>query len=271
MSNPAGKIRARRLYYGWLVVMTVGLAGFAQSPGTFPVLSVLLTPITEEFHWNRTVFAGATSTGSILGGVVAFLLGAVLDRFGPRWIMTGALLVLGGALLLLSLISALWQFYLLIILTRVATMGVLGLALGVVVPKWFVVKRGRAVALSGIGGVAGGSITPLYVGMVAEMISWRAAAATAGLVVWAVALLPSILFLRRRPEDMGLLPDGLSQEELRHIQTPGQNAASTRARTEVSYTLRQVLRFRSFYLLVAAFTLLLVVMPGMVLHMVAYL
>ena len=75
------------------------------------------------------------------------IVGPMIDRVGARWTLTASFTALGGTLVLMAFIDALWQFYLLQIIGRALTMGILALALGIVVPKWFVAKRGRAVAL----------------------------------------------------------------------------------------------------------------------------
>ena len=261
-----------RFYYGWVIVLVVALMGFTHSAETFPVLGVFLKPITEEFGWSRSVFTGSMTIGTLLGAVVAIGVGPYLDRFGPRWLMTGTLFLLGVALLLMGRITSLWQFYILQILGRVLAMGVLSIATAVVVPKWFVRKRGRAVALSTMGLRAGNAVTPLYVQFFVSTGSWRVAAGVAGLVVWVVSLVPAALFLRRRPEDMGLLPDGAPPEEqgdnIGHAPDPRGSAEQL---LEVSFSLRQVLREPSFYLLVVALSLAFVVSPAISLHMIPYL
>jgi MFS family permease len=124
-----------RFYYGWVIVLVVALTGFTHSAETFPVLGVFLKPITQEFGWSRSVFTGSMTIRTLLGAVVAIGVGPYLDRYGPRWLITGALFVLGVTLLLMGRITNLWQFYTLQILGRVLAMGVLSIATAVVVPK----------------------------------------------------------------------------------------------------------------------------------------
>lgn len=257
-------------YYGWIIVVVVALAGFTQSAGTFPVLGVLLNPITAEFGWSRTVFTGATTVGTIVGAVASLFVGRIIDRSGGRWLLTGALFFLGGSFVLMAWITTAWQFYALTILSRTLTMGVVALALQVIIPKWFIAKRGRAVAIGGLGMMAGGTITPLYVQFVVDVADWRIAFATAGLVIWLVSLLPVALFLRRQPEDLGLLPDGITSESTQE-QLHSNNESSQQANRDISYTLKEVLRFRSFYFLLTGFALLFLVGPGMILHLIPYL
>ena len=250
----------------------VALAGFTQSAGTFPVLGVLLNPITDEFGWSHTVFTGATSIGTLLGGVVALVVGPMVDRVGARWMLVAAFTALGGSFVLMAGITELWQFYALQIVSRVSNMGVIALATQVIVPKWFVERRGRAVALSSWGILAGNAITPLYVQYVLGIWGWRWASATAGVVVWSLSLLPVAIFLRRRPEDLGLLPDGVTHEEMerRMAERAGGEGAGGIG-IEMSLTLRQVVRLPSFYLLLTAFSLAFMVFPGLLLHLIPYL
>ena len=262
--------RKRGFYYGWVIVIVIGLGGFTQSAESYPVLGVLLKPMTGEFGWTRGDFAGATLLGTLMGGIVALKAGPMIDRLGARWILTVSFAVLGSTLVLLALIQTLWEFYLLQIVGRALTMGILALALGVVVPKWFVAKRGRAVAFGGLGQRIGNAVTPLYVQYLVSQGSWRQATAVAGILMWVVSMIPIALFLRRRPEDMGLKPDGADPDEATGREEAGNSGAASAAPEETSLTRAQALRHRSFYLLTVAFSLVFVAAPALNLHMLPY-
>ena len=262
--------KKRGFYYGWVIVIVIGLGGFTQSAESYPVLGVLLKPMTQEFGWTRTDFAGSTMLGTLMGGLLAMKVGPMIDRVGARWTLTVSFAVLGSTLVLLALIQTLWQFYFLQIVGRALTMGVLALALGVVVPKWFVNKRGRAVALGGLGQRIGNAVTPLYVQHLVSQGSWRQATAVAGILMWVVSMVPIAIFLRRRPEDMGLLPDGADPEEARKRQEAVAAGTVSAPREETSLTREQALRHPSFYLLVVAFSLVFVAAPALNLHMLPY-
>ncbi len=260
-----------RIYYGWVIVAVIALAGFSQTAETFPVLGVFLKPITEEFGWSRTVFSGAMSIGTVIGGFLALGIGPLIDRFGARWTLVIAFIILGGTLILLAGIQTLWQFYALQILGRMMSHGVIALAIFVVVPKWFHQKRGQAMALSQMGHRIGNTVTPLYVQVLVNIASWRLAAAVTGLVMWVVSLLPVAAFLRRSPEDMGLLPDGATQEELENRKGQSDSSPSpTIERSDISMTVKQVIRIPSFYLLMIGFALSNTVGTGVNLHMIPY-
>ena len=116
-----------------------------------PTLSVFVKPITEEFDWTRSVISGATAIGTVLGGLLALVVGPLIDRFGGRWVLSSGFLLLGGLFLLLGSISSLWHFYMTVIMARIILQGVLNLTNNVVVAKWFVRQRGRAMAIANLG------------------------------------------------------------------------------------------------------------------------
>jgi len=260
----------KRIYYGWVIVAVMALAGFTQSAETFPVLGVFLKPMTEEFGWSRSSFAGAMTIGTVLGGIVAIGAGPLIDRFGSRWTLVISFTVLGGTLVAMAGISRLWQFYALQIVGRMLNMGVIALATIVVIPKWFVVKRGRAVAVGQLGGKFGNAITPLYVQALVNAGSWRLASLVAGIVIWAFSLLPSAIFLRRRPEDLGLLPDGAVPDEWIEGNEPKGSEVERRPNQEISLTLKEVSKLPSFYLLILAFSVASFAGPALFLHMIPF-
>ena len=264
-------LRKPRIYYGWVIVAVAALASFSQTAETFPLWGVLLKPMTEEFGWSRSAFTGAMTIGTIFGSVIAVAIGPMLDRFGPRWMVTAAFALIGGTLLLMAWISSLWQFYVLLIPGRMVHLGVIALAVSVIIPKWFIVKRGRATAIGGMGNRVGSAITPLYAQLMVSLVSWRAAVATVGIAVWVVSLIPVALFLRRQPEDMGLLPDGATREDMAGLGLVASTGTGVPIPGfDISLGLRQVLKLRSFYLLTAAFSVGFLVGPTTSLHLVPY-
>ena len=263
----------RRLYYGWVIVAVVALGGMVQTGQLNPTIGVFVKPITEEFGWSRTTFVGAMTIGTILGGLSSLIVGPAMDRYGPRWIIAGGFLVIGAALVGMAFVDRLWQFYLSMIVGRMVVQGGINLSLQVTVAKWFVRKRGRAMALSGLGVRVGNGISPLYTAALVTAFDWRAATLVLGLVTWALAVAPSALFLRRQPEDMGLRPDGDEDEPASGPAsglTEQKGGRKTGAEVEYSFTLRQALHTPTFYVLTSVLVVLMFAASGANLHLVAY-
>ena len=251
-------------------MFVMALAGLVQSSQGHPALGVFMKPITEHFGWSRGAYTSGMTIGTMLGGFIAVFIGPLVDRHGGRRILTAAAIVVTGSVILTSFVTAFWQFLALQIIARTVNMGIVVLVMQVTIPKWFVRKRGRAVAFASVGNMIGNAGTPLFVQFFVSTFGWRTAAFVLGTSVMAVTLLPIWFILRRSPEDMGLHTDGDSEGPEELARSNGTTSARP-ARVEVSMTVRQVLRHPSLYLLMTAFTLSMLVGSSINLHTIPYL
>ena len=134
----------RRVYYGWWVVAAASGMSFANAATAISILTVLVVPMSQEFGWNRTEVAGATSLGAVLGAGLAPFTGRAVDRFGARvTLVAGGLIVVAGCLYL-SVAQALAGFYVAFTAIRIADQGLIQVSASVTAGKWFVRYRGRA-------------------------------------------------------------------------------------------------------------------------------
>jgi MFS family permease len=195
------------IFYGWLIVAVVFVSmGIGVNART--AFSLLFPPILDEFRWERGVTAGAFSFGFVVSAVMSPLLGRMMDRVGPRAVMELGVGLMAAGLLLAPFTAEPWHLY--------ATLGVLvgggSVCLGysgqsLFLPNWFVRRRGLATGIA-FAGVGIGSIVLLpAVQLVIEGAGWRTACWAMGVLVL-VVLAPINLALRKRPEDIGLQPDG---------------------------------------------------------------
>ena len=231
---------AGRGYLGWWVAGAVACVAFSRVAFFNPVLGVFVDPLEQTFGWSRTEIAGALSVGTIAGAMVAPFIGHYVDRWGGRRFMVAGTLVLGGLLLLLAFIEELWQFYILFGAGRAIGAGILDIAILVTIANWFIRRRGRAMGLMMVGTRGAIALMPLIVLLFISLADWRAAFAALGVLVLLFAVGPSYLLVRRRPEDVGLLPDGESR---------GGSAAKKPVADDPRWSVRQVLRTRAFWLL----------------------
>lgn len=194
-------------FYGWVIVavtfVTMGIGVNARTS-----FSLFFSPIIDEFGWDRGVTAGAFSFGFLVSAILSPLMGKLMDRTGPRTVMELGVVLMGLGLLIAPLTTQPWHLYL--------TIGVLvgsgSVCLGysgqsLFLPNWFVRRRGLAVGIA-FAGVGIGSITLLpWVQSMIDGAGWRQASLAMGILILAV-LAPLNLLLRKRPEDIGLRPDG---------------------------------------------------------------
>jgi MFS family permease len=230
-------------FYGWIIV-AVTFVTMAIGVTARTSFSLLFPPIIEEFNWERGVTAGAFSFGFLVSGVLSPLIGRMMDRHGPRAVMELGVILMGSGLLLAPLTTQPWHLYL--------TIGVLvgggSVCLGysgqsLYVPNWFVRRRGLAMGIA-FAGVGIGSITMLpWVQHMIELTGWRSACSAMGILVL-VALAPINLLLRKRPEDLGLEPDGDASAKM--SVRPVSNVVDL-AWAETDWTLPRALRTARFW------------------------
>ncbi len=254
----------RRLYYGWYIVGVAFVAQFMAMINPY-TLGVFLKPMVEELGWTRAMFTGVQSFSTLLTGVLALSIGGFLDRRGARGLMILGAITTGGGLIALNGIANLWHF--LIIRGVVITVGLLlmgSLVANVAVSNWFITKRGRAVAIGTMGLSLGAAVfTPLSEWLLASM-GWRQAWVALGFMVWAALILPAALLMRRRPEDLGLEPDGAPAGALSPDSEPG-------GVEDAVWTRRETVATGAFWLIVASFSLSSMAMGAVLVNLFSYL
>lgn len=266
---PSPETRKRpRYFYGWNIVGTSFLASLSNAEQNSSILGLFFRPLNAEFGWSRTSIAGVQSFTRILEGLIATIIGPILDRHGPRRLMFFGGLVAGLAFVSLSRVDSLWQFYLL----RGGLMAVgFGMAGGLVphtaISNWFVRRRGRAIAIGHMGSHLGNTITaPLTVLLLASAWGWQGTFLIFGFLTWIVIPVPALLFMRRRPEDMGLYPDGIppeqSQENSSDAEDESPGHLSSVNNSEPVWTRSEVIRTPSFWFLVVSFSVATLSLQG---------
>jgi MFS family permease len=194
-------------FYGWIIV-AVTFVTMAIGVNARTSFSLFFPPIIDEFGWDQGVIAGAFSFGFLVSGAVSPLIGRAMDRFGPRIVMELGVALMGGGLLLAPLTTQPWHLY----LTIGVMVGAGSVCLGysgqsLFLPNWFNRRRGLAIGLA-FAGVGIGSVTLLpWVQHMIGQTGWRTACTAMGIMIL-VVLAPINLLLRKRPQDIGLEPDG---------------------------------------------------------------
>ena len=264
-----------KVFFGWWTVLA---GSFLSAWGIgFQVhgFSALFKPIASELGFSRAVTSAATSIGRLGYGLEAPLAGGLVDRFGPRFLITIGMFIAGLGLILMNFINSLWTFYVVwgIILGTGINIG-LEIPVDKAIASWFVKKRGIALSVRWLfTGLAG--LVLLFVAWLISTQGWRMTCVIGGLGIWCVGLPLAWLFVRpRRPEYYGLLPDGTTtevepDEEVSRTIDRGVNYAAEVQ--EVEFTLRQALRTRAYWLLIAAVSVRMVGFSAILTHGVPFL
>ena len=241
-----------------MVLGCICLAGFARQGPAVAVLSVFVVPMTDAFGWSRMEMAGAVSLGGVLAAFVSPMLGPVLDRRGARLILCLAVLGTGFATMALSLTQSLAMFYLLFCFARMNWAGPFDLGLYGALNSWFVTRRALATSIATLAQMSGLVALPVIAQLAMRDGGWRAGWVAIGATVLIVGFLPVWLFLVRRPEDVGLVPDRIA-------------AAAGRAAPEPRFSRAEAMRTRAFWLLSLYTVLLYPVQAGVSLHQAPHL
>jgi len=197
-------------YFGWIII-AVAFVTVALSVTARTAFSLMFPPIVDEFGWDRGLAAGAFSFGFLVSAVISPIVGRIMDRRGPRFVIEIGVVLTAAGLMGATLIEVPWQLY--------ATLGLLvGAGANCMsfsvqsqyLPNWFVRRRALAISIA-FSGVGVGAILILpWLQSIILKEGWRSACWTLG-VMTLVVLLPINLIIAKRPQDVGVLPDGAKE------------------------------------------------------------
>jgi MFS family permease len=256
-------------YYGWVIV---GIAFVTMAVGVTArtAFSLLMPPLTDEFHWDRGLAAGAFSFGFLVSAVLSPIVGRVLDLRGPRIVILCGVVLTTAGLLLAPYIEQPWHLY--------ATLGVLvGGGANMMtytvhsqfLPNWFVAQRGLAISIAFAGAGIGAIILLPWLQSIILDQGWRASCWALGLLVLA-AVAPPNLLVRKKPDDVGLLPDGASAMPTAAGKQKPPNVVDPHwAATE--WTLKRASRTARFWWIVVGYFCALVAWYAVQVHQTKYL
>lgn len=261
--------RASPIYYGWVILGLSGIASYSARPlMSVAVLTVFVVPMSEQFGWTRAEVAGAVSLGGVFAAVMSPLVGPVLDRYGSGMVVGISSSIAGLCAVALGMVSQIWMFYVVYVPGRAVFASPLELGTSVAVSNWFIRRRPFALALNHVTQGSGLAVMPLAAQAIIGAWGWEAAWYGLGFWTIVVGVLPAILLMARRPEDLGLEPDG--GEIPARSASGGSGRRPQTASDEINFTLRQVMRVRSFWLMMLFAFAGFIVQAGVSLHQVPH-
>ncbi|HEU4454804.1 MAG TPA: MFS transporter [Longimicrobium sp.] len=255
----AAPFAGRRLYYGWVLVGALALTETVSYGVLQYAFPVFLAPMEAELGWSRTAMTGAFSLASLVSGFAAVPAGQWVDRHGARGLMTAGSVLAALLLVAWAAVDRIAVFYAIWIGLGMAMAGVLYEPAFAVLAGWFDRLRGRALTiLTFVAGFASVIFVPLATWLVAAR-GWREALLWLAAIVAVATVIPHALLLRRRPHDLGLLPDGGGSpgDADRAISIPVRGVPADEA-----------IRSRSFLWLTIAFSLSSLVTTAVAVHLI---
>lgn len=203
-------VEVKRVHYSWFILIvtffSIIVAGITMSSS-----GVFIDPLEKEFHWDRSTIALAFAVSLFLYGISGPFMAALLEVIGLKKMMLGAMATLVLGMTLTFLMNQSWQ--LIVIWGGIIGLGA-SLFLTVLSPyvanHWFVKRRGLAVGILTASTATGQLILLPVLAIIIEHYSWRWAI-TLMLLLSIIMFFMIALFIKNRPQDMGLTPYG--QEE----------------------------------------------------------
>jgi sugar phosphate permease len=219
-----------------------------------------------DLGWSRSTIVGVLTIEKLVAGAFGVWLGPRLDRHGARLIMTVSAFIAGAALIGNALVNAPWQSYALWAVVGLTVPGLQTMGPVVAISNWFVRKRSQAIMFATLSSAVSGLILAPGMATVAESLSWRVSWVLMGVLMWVI--IPMAWgFVRQRPEDVGLTPDG-EPVPASKPDTPARPTAESAI--EAYWTVSRALHSRSFWLLSGGFMLTQLPASSIFIHMSSF-
>lgn len=187
------------MYYGWIIVLVTVLYYIVIIGATYSSFSVFVLPVSADMDLSRAEINTTVILLSAGSALLAPFIGRILDRLPARPIMIVSSVLIGASLVGLSLSNSPWLSAVIIGLPlAIGYVGAGSMTMSVLIARWFVTQRGRAMALSSMGTSFATIAVPPVVGLLVNLYNWRVALGLVGLVVTA-SLVALAFLVRERP------------------------------------------------------------------------
>ena len=248
-------------FYGWHIVLAAFTAQFVSTFCTLAAIGPFMTVLEVEFDTNAATLSGAVGGSILLMGLVGPILGRAIDLGNQRAIMLTGVVVMAIGLYLSSLAKELWQLGLAFCV--IANLGYVmcgPMPSMTLVSRWFVRRRGLAVALAVAGATFASAISPLLGAWLIdqESVGWRGTLVYYSIGTCVIALPIFWFMLVKTPEELGQRPDG----DAAPIDEPEPDGGS--------YTARDLFRDRNFLVVSLGMALLFTAPIVCTVHLIPY-
>jgi sugar phosphate permease len=191
---------ATKLTSGQFKVATTGFLSLFSIVGImFYGLPFFYDFWVKEFGWSRATVTSGNAFAKVSVGLLGFFAGWLIDRFGPRRLMLTGILMGGIALVGLSTVSTLWQFYLFYVFNALGYMCAGPLPNQVLIARWFKKSRGKAMGFAYLGIGVGGMLVPQIAKWLNIEFGWHQALMLLGILMVVIAF-PMAWIVKEKPE-----------------------------------------------------------------------
>jgi len=250
-------------YYGWWIVLAAFLNLFLVVGIIFYGFPAFYPYFIQDLHFTRAQLTQGFLLGFLFAGLpFGIIAGALIDRIGARAVILAGVALVSGSLILMSRITAFWQFELLCIVEVIGYVFAGPIANQVLVARWFERRRGQAMGYAYLGLGLGGVVAPILVNYLSRSFGWRLALELIGAAI-ALVLVPTGLWITRsNPSDRGIDPKQFGESS-------GENKAALP--TAASAGVARAIRTAPFWLILLGSTLAIGAIGAVIQHFILFL
>ena len=253
-----------RIFYGWWIVGACFLLALYTGGAIFFGFTAIFEPIASEFGWSYAQISFAASLRGLEMGLLSPFIGILVDRWGPRRLIFGGVVITGLGLIILSRTTSLGVFYGAFAILAIGMSACTSVVMMTAIANWFRKKVSIAAGIAASGFGFGGLLIPVVIRLV-DVYEWRTAIFILALGLLAIGM-PLSLLIRHKPECYGYLPDGEKDKVVRRdkgfIPPPG---------FEEAIGVKQALKSRTFWHITLAMSISVMVVMTVITHVMPYL
>jgi MFS transporter, OFA family, oxalate/formate antiporter len=256
--NKSKLVTATPFYYGWVILAVGTLGGIMTSPGQTYAFSAFLDHFIADLDISRSLASTLYTAGTLAASFVLPFVGRQFDRRGARLLVALTSLLLGLACIYMSFVRSALMLGIGFFLLRQLGQGSLSLVSKNVINIWWVRRRGLVMGIGGVAGALLSGLFPYIINTLIPLYGWRLTYVILGATLILVMLPLGWIFLRDRPEDHGLQPDG---------GTGNTDDKAGGAPLENNWTRAQALRTSAFWLVAAGLASMSMLNTGLTFHL----
>jgi OFA family oxalate/formate antiporter-like MFS transporter len=255
--------RPRRIFYGWWIVGACFFISLYIGGVVFYGFTTLIEPLADEFGWSYTQISFAASLRGMEMGILAPFVGMLVDRWGPRKLLLGGVIITSLGLMLLSRTTSLGTFYGAFVLMAIGMSTCSSTVLMTAVANWFRRKIGIATGIMICGYGFSGLLIPVIVNLI-DAYEWRMTLVFLTIGLLAICV-PMSFLVRHKPEQYGYLPDG----EMNNIAIS--NDLNKTQTVEADVGAKQAIKSRTFWHIALALMCQFIILSAVITHVMPYL
>ena len=257
-----------RFFYGWWMVLAGTAILFVSSGIGFYGHGVILDPLRSAHGWSKATISSAITLYFFATGIIGLLIGRLIDKYGPKWILVIGSMLFGLGFIFLSMITKIWQLYAVYLFLSIGFCCTSLVSVNTLITNWFIRRRGFALSLTNTGLSLGGIVlVPLASWAVANW-GLQMALPVLGVIFWMVITPTALFFIKQRPADVNQFPDGIEEVS---VSAAKMSSTLNYAAQMQAWTRARAIKTVAFWAIVGSFMMALGGQIAFLVHQVSFL